>query len=188
MLHLGDYDEDNANVNFAFLTRRFDTNVPATLSGTPVISVYKGNATSGEKTSAESYITLNVDHDSVTGLNHVEIDLSGDAFFAVDNDYYVIVSTGTVNSVSEIGRVIAVFSIENRILTSNKAQPGQATPAANASMVVALQWLFKNWRNKKDQTATTFQLYNDDASTVDQKSTVADDATTASRTEIETGP
>ena len=62
-----------------------------------MISVYKGSATGTEKTSAEAYITLDVDFDGVTGLNHVLIDLSGDAFFAVGDDYNVVITAGTVN-------------------------------------------------------------------------------------------
>jgi len=48
--------------------------------------------------------------------------------------------------------------------------------------------LYKNWRNRKTQTATEFNLYADDATTVDQKSTVADSGTEASKTEITSGP
>ena len=58
------------------------------------MSVYKGNATATEKTSAEAYITLTIDFDGKTGLNHVDLDLSGDAFFAVGNDYMVVITTG----------------------------------------------------------------------------------------------
>lgn len=68
------------------------------------------------------------------------------------------------------------------------AEPGQATPPATASLVAKIGYLYKNWRNRKTQTATTWSLYNDDATTVDQKSTVSDDGTTADKTEVTTGP
>lgn len=68
------------------------------------------------------------------------------------------------------------------------AEPGQGTPAATTSLAAKINYLYKNWRNKKTQTATTWSLLNDDAATVDQKATVADDATTASKTEIVSGP
>ena len=110
---LGDYAEDYATLNYCFTTRA-TTGVPATLAGTPVIAVYKGSATDTEKTSAEAYITLSVDFDSITGLNNLLIDLSGDAFFATGEDYSIVIATGTVNSVSVVGETIATFSIENR--------------------------------------------------------------------------
>jgi hypothetical protein len=51
-----------------------------------------------------------------------------------------------------------------------------------------LAYLYKAWRNKTAQTATVYSLYNDDASTVDHKAAVTDDATTMTRGEIATGP
>lgn len=109
MQYLGDYAEDYATLNFKFSTHKAD-GTPATLSGTPAISVYKANGT----TQSTAGITLSVDFDSVTGLNNVLIDLSADAFYAVANDYQVVITTGTVDSVSVVGTVLAHFSIENR--------------------------------------------------------------------------
>jgi hypothetical protein len=68
------------------------------------------------------------------------------------------------------------------------AEPGQATPAATATLATKIGYLYKMMRNRKTQTATQFSLYNDDAVTVDQKATVADDGVTASVTELATGP
>ena len=51
-----------------------------------------------------------------------------------------------------------------------------------------LDYLYKAWRNKKTQTATTFSLFDDAGTTVDHKSTVSDDGTTATIGEIATGP
>lgn len=68
------------------------------------------------------------------------------------------------------------------------AEPGQGIPAATTTLAAKLNYLYKGWRNRRTQTATTFRLYNDDAITVDQQATVSDDATTFDRTEITTGP
>lgn len=68
------------------------------------------------------------------------------------------------------------------------AQPGQATPAATTTIRLMLAWLYKAWRNRTTQTASEYDLYNDDAATVDQKATFSDDGTTADRGEISTGP
>ena len=44
------------------------------------------------------------------------------------------------------------------------------------------------FKTKSTQTSTTYSLYNDDASTVDHKATTSDDATTATKGEVTTGP
>jgi len=109
MQYLGDYAEDYATLNFKFSTHKAD-GTPIALAGTPAISVYKANGT----TQSTAGVTLTTDFDSVTGLNNVLIDLSADAFYAVANDYQVVITTGTVDSVSVVGTVLAHFSIENR--------------------------------------------------------------------------
>lgn len=68
------------------------------------------------------------------------------------------------------------------------AEPAQGAPPATATLVQRLQYLYKAWRNRSTQTASQYTLYGDDALTVDQKATFADDATTADRGEIATGP
>lgn len=68
------------------------------------------------------------------------------------------------------------------------AEPGQGTPSATTSLAAKINYLYKSWRNRKTQTATVWSLYNDDATTVDHKATVADDGSTASKTEVATGP
>ncbi len=67
------------------------------------------------------------------------------------------------------------------------AEPGQEEPPATASLVKKLGYLYKMWRNKKTQTATTKSLFNDDGITVGQKSTFSDDATTFTDGEMGTG-
>lgn len=74
------------------------------------------------------------------------------------------------------------------LATDTYAEPGQGAPAATASLAAKINYLFKAWRNKSDQDATTFQLYNDDASTVDQKATVSEAAGTVTKGEVGTGP
>lgn len=71
---------------------------------------------------------------------------------------------------------------------ASTAEPGQGAPAATATRGAKIDYLYKAWRNRSNQTATTYQLYADDASTVDQKATVSDDATTFESGEIATGP
>lgn len=68
------------------------------------------------------------------------------------------------------------------------AEPGQGAPAATASIVTKLGYLYKTWRNKKTETATETAIYNDAGTVVDQKRTVSDDSTTATAEEFVTGP
>ena len=75
-MYLGDYTEDYADLNFKFTTRDTDA-APFTLAGSPVISVYKGNATGTDKTSAESSITRTIDFHGKTGHNPVALDPDG---------------------------------------------------------------------------------------------------------------
>lgn len=108
MSYQGDYAED-AIVDFTFHTNG-TTGAPTTLSGTPALSVYKANST----TQSTAGITLSADFDTVTGLNHVRIDTSADAFYATGNDYSVVITTGTVGGTSVVGYTVGSFSIENR--------------------------------------------------------------------------
>ena len=74
------------------------------------------------------------------------------------------------------------------IATDTYAEPGQETPAANSSLANKINYLYKAWRNKSEQTATAYSLYDDAGTTVDQKATVSDNGTTATKGEVGTGP
>jgi hypothetical protein len=68
------------------------------------------------------------------------------------------------------------------------SEVGQEAPAATQSILKMLQFLYKSWRNKSTQNSTTYSLFADDTTTVDQKATVSDDGTTATKNEVGTGP
>lgn len=93
-----------------------------------------------------------------------------------------------VSALNDLDAAAVNAEIVDALATDTYAEPGQGAPAATASLAAKINYLYKNWRNRKTQTATTFALYNDDATTVDQKSTVSDDGTTADKTEIVSGP
>ncbi|MGE5512370.1 MAG: hypothetical protein ACM31O_14075 [Bacteroidota bacterium] len=67
------------------------------------------------------------------------------------------------------------------------AEPGQATPGATLSLAAKIGYLYKAWRNKVEQTASEYRLFNDDGSTVGQKRTVGDDGTVTTLGEMTTG-
>ena len=70
----------------------------------------------------------------------------------------------------------------------SQAEPVQGTPPASATPFVKLSYLYKAWRNRSIQTSSQYSVYNDDALTIDHKATFSDDAVTAERGEIVTGP
>jgi hypothetical protein len=107
MASLGDFDA-GATLYFKFTTFRPSTGAPFTLAGTPAISVYKDAST----TQSTAGVTLTADFDAVTGLNHVAIDTSADGtFYAVGSFFDVVVTTGTVDSVSAVGVVVGRFTL-----------------------------------------------------------------------------
>lgn len=98
-------------LTFKFTTRSFSTGAPATLSGTPALSVYKAGST----TESTAGVTLTADYDSRTGMNNVVIDTSADGtFYSTATDFDIVITTGTVGGVSVVGEVVGHFSIRNR--------------------------------------------------------------------------
>jgi hypothetical protein len=90
-----------------FTTRAFATGIPATLAGTPVVSAYENDSL----TQITAGITLGVDHDGVTGLNLLTIVGTGANGYEASKDYTLVVTTGTVSTVSVVGEVVGEFTI-----------------------------------------------------------------------------
>ena len=194
MQYLGDYAEDYATLNFKFSTHKAD-GTPIALAGTPAISVYKANGT----TQSTAGITLSADFDSVTGLNNVLIDLIADAFYAVANDYQVVITTGTVDSVSVVGTVLAHFSIENRFnetVVSDKTGFSLSDAGVdaifdrNSSLSISFEnlinrsyQLLNNKMNVTDATGVVALRAIGDGSTI-ATSTLTDNLTTTTRAEV----
>lgn len=106
-MHRGDFDT-SAVIYGKFTTYRPSTGAAYTLAGTPALSVYKDNST----TQSTTGVTLTADFDSVTGLNHFAIDTSADGtFYSAGSFFDVVITTGTVDSVSVVGSVVASFTI-----------------------------------------------------------------------------
>ena len=105
--HVGDFDASTV-VYGKFTTFRPSTGAPHTLGGTPALSVYKDNST----TQSTAGVTLSADFDSVTGLNHFAIDTSSDGtFYSAGSFFDIVVTTGSVDSVSAVGTVVGSFTI-----------------------------------------------------------------------------
>lgn len=104
---LGDY-APATNICGKFSTFRPSTGAAFTLAGTPALSVYKDNST----TQSTTGVTLTADFDAVTGLNHYCIDTSADGtFYAAGSNFDVVITTGTVDSVSVVGSVVGSFTL-----------------------------------------------------------------------------
>jgi hypothetical protein len=107
MSHKGDFDT-SAVIYGKFTTTRPSTGAPFTLAGTPALSVYKDNST----TQSTTGVTLTADFDGVTGLNHFAIDTSADGtFYSAGSFFEIVITTGTVDSVSAVGFVVASFTL-----------------------------------------------------------------------------
>jgi len=107
MSYCGDYKPGDT-IYGKFTMFRPSTGAPYTLAGTPALSVYKDGST----TQSTSGITLTVDFDSVTGLNHFAIDTSADgAFYAAGSSFDIVITTGTVDGISAVGTKVASFSL-----------------------------------------------------------------------------
>lgn len=99
-----------------------------------------------------------------------------------------VISTKLIDDLQDISAANVNSEVVDALATDTYAEPGQGAPAATATLAAKINYLYKAWRNKVTQTSTTYSLFADDASTVDQKATVSDDGTTFTRTEIATGP
>lgn len=103
-INLGD------TLDVKFSSRRFSTGAPYTLAGSPSVAAYPDNST----TEITAGITLTVDFDSRTGLNNVRVVASGGNGYATATNYTLVITAGTVDSVSVVGECVGSFSIEKR--------------------------------------------------------------------------
>lgn len=130
---LGDFDA-GVTIYLKFTSVRADTGAPATLTS-GAVSVYKDNS----DVQSTSGITFSGDFDSTTGLNHVTIDLSADGtFYAAGSMFDVVITTGTVNSVSAVGYTVGQFSIRKN--SALKPTTAARTLDVSAGGEAGLDW------------------------------------------------
>jgi hypothetical protein len=114
-------------IDFKFTTTEPDTGAPATLSGTPVVSAYVGNST----TQITAGITLSADFDGVTGLNNVRVVASSGNGYTDASDVALIITTGTVDSVSAVGYKVGEFTIGRAASHVRLGAPAGASVSAD---------------------------------------------------------
>lgn len=78
-----------------------------TLAGSPAVKVYKA----GTATPIATGVTFTGDYNSTVGLNDVSIVASVANGYASGFDYEAVITSGTLDSVSMVGAVVARFSL-----------------------------------------------------------------------------
>lgn len=89
-----------------FSTAKAD-GTPITLAGTPGLGAFRDDNTGG----STGGLTLVVDFGSKTGSHNVKID-TGNAFYTAGHDYQILISPGSVNSISVEGVQVVHFSVD----------------------------------------------------------------------------
>lgn len=141
--NIGDYAPSTV-VYDKFVTTSASTGAPTPLAGTPALSVYKDNST----TQSTTGVTLTVDFDGVTGLNHWTVDTSADGtFYAAGSNFQVVITTGTVGGTSAVGYVVGSFSL-------NKTSALRPTTAGRTLDVSAGGEAGVDWANVGSPTTT----------------------------------
>ena len=159
--------------------------------------------------------TDGVDTATMRGTNSALLAASAPTNFG---DLSIVATTGLVDVTQvaadkvwlTTGRTLTAFStalalsvwdvLESAIVTASSiglklknsladtGEPGQGAPPVSASSQTKIDWLFKNFRNKKEQTTGEYRLYDNAGSTVDSKATVSDAASVTTKEELASGP
>jgi hypothetical protein len=122
--YLGDFTL-GATFDFKFNTTDLtDTTVNLT-GGT--VACYPDNST----TEITAGVTLTVTFDGRTGLHNVRIVATSGNGYAAATNYAVVLTAGTVDTISVVGRIVAHFSIQNRSSGAGGSDPwSTALPGA----------------------------------------------------------
>lgn len=121
MKYIGDFSP-NVVVRGSFNTQQTN-GTPITLAGTPSIAVYKDGSTS----QSTAGVSLTVDFDSLTGHHLYAINLGIDPlFYAIGSDYRIVLTAGTVDGISWVGKEVGAFSIGNRATADIAADAAEA--------------------------------------------------------------
>lgn len=127
-MYLGDFAL-GSTIDVHFTSRQFTTGAPFALAGSPAVAAYPNNST----TQLTAGITLTTNFDGVTGLNHVRIVATSGNGYAAGSTYSLVLTAGTVDSVSVVAEVIAMFSLEARVVDV-AGSIGSLAPQAQADV------------------------------------------------------
>lgn len=140
--NLGDFAPGTTAICGQYTTYNPATGAPGTLAGTPALAVYKIGDGTNSATESTTGLTHAEDVDSRTGMNRVCIDTSADGtFYSAGGQFSIVITTGTVNSVSLVGSEVKNFSLSKtaslRPATAGRQVVIDAAGLADANMVKA---------------------------------------------------
>ena len=118
---------------FMFTTRRFSTGAPYALAS-GAISAYEDAST----TQITAGVSLGADHDGVTGLNLVTVVATGGNGFEAGKDYHLVITAGTVDSVSVVGEVVGRFTLQRSAAAVDLANGADGLGALKADTAAIL--------------------------------------------------
>ena len=156
------------SVPSALISGRVDANTQATASSLTF-------DLTGSVSGAVGSVTGNVGGNVVGSVGSVTGNVGGNV-------------TGSIGSLATQAKADVNAEVVDALATDTYAEPGQGAPPATTTIVNKVGYLYKAFRNKKTQTSSQYSLYADDTTTIDQKSTVADDGTTTTIGEVASGP
>lgn len=152
-----------------------DSNVSAILTDTGEIGVASAGLTDINLPDQTMNITGNITGNLSGSVGSVTGNVGGNL-------------AGSVGALATQAKSDVNAEVVDALATDTYGEPGQGAPGATISLAAKINYLFKAWRNKSDQTSSTYRLYNDAGSAVDQKASVADNGTTATKGEVVAGP
>jgi hypothetical protein len=97
-------------------------------------------------------------------------------------------SAASVAALNNLSAAQVNAEVVDAINVDTYTEPGQGAPPVSASLVAKINYLYKAWRNRANQTTALYQLFADNATTVDQKAVCSDDNVTFEKGEVASGP
>jgi hypothetical protein len=94
-------------------------------------------------------------------------------------------TTQTVEDLPSAADVNA--QVVDALATDTYAEPAAGTPGATLSLAAKLNYLFKEWRNRKTQTASQYTLYDATGVTPAHQAAITYDGTTLERAQVVDG-
>lgn len=146
-------------------------------AGHPVVTVKEGTG-AGELNVTSGVVDANLTQMGGVAQSATDLKDFADAGYNPATNYITGIE-GTHNTLDDLSDVW---------VTDTYAEPGQETPATPQTLKNVLMYWYKSFVNKKDETASLWQLYNNAGDTVHQKATISDNGTTTTKTNVVSGP
>lgn len=147
----------NSIIDFHFNSRN-TSGTPISFVDSPTIAIYKGNSNIESATD----ITFTTDFDSRVGFHHVRIQTSG-SFFDHNEDYTVIITSGTVDGINVSNEKIFEFSIDKQnvsIINSGELWYNNTVTNINNSKNTILN-SGEFWKTADVSNVSTFNPYTE---------------------------